>query len=197
MLTLLASSGCRAGEASLPPTDRHPAASPAVRVVDSVVPMDVALSRFREGLPRPDGLRAPVASREALVKAVVAGLAADQPQALADMALDRAEFGFLYYPTARTAQPPYELPPGLAWFQLQEKNRRGVSRALRELGGHRLRYRGHRCDPSPTIEGANRIWTGCRVTLVRDGERPVTLRLFGAIVERGGRFEILSYENDF
>ena len=116
---------------------------------------------------------------------------------LEQLALNRAEYAWLYYPSTTISKPPYELPPALAWFQLREKNRKGAVRALRELGGHTVVLRHYRCDPNATVEGDNRIWTGCIVTIVRDAAASVSLRLFGAIIERGGRFEVLSYENDF
>jgi hypothetical protein len=165
-------------------------------VIDSVLPMDVALGRFRKELPQPDSLRG-VGNRDTLVLGVIQALRSSDTLAFERLAVNRAEWAWLFYPTNVQAKPPYELPPGLAWFQLQEANRKGVFRALRELGGHTLDYRGYRCDPNPTIEGDNRLWTGCVVTLGRDGAAPVTLRLFGAILERGGRFAILSYANDF
>ena len=108
-----------------------------------------------------------------------------------------AEYAWLYFPTTKVAKPPYEVPPAFAWFQVQEKNRRGSARALRELGGHRVALKSYRCDAEPTVEEQNRIWSGCAVTISRDGAVPVELKLFGAILERAGRFEVLSYQNDF
>jgi hypothetical protein len=176
----------RPGEGSRPPGD----------VIDSVLPMDVALDRFRKDLPRPDSLRG-VSNRDTLVLGVIQALRSNDTLAFERLAVNRAEWAWLFYPTNVQARPPYELPPGLAWFQLQETNRKGVFRALREMGGHRLDLRGYRCDPRPTVEEENRLWTGCTVTLARDGAAPVTLHLFGAILERRGRFAILSYANDF
>ncbi len=166
-------------------------------VVDSVFPMPVMLARFRADLTEPASLSGGAASRDALVHRVMDALAANDTMAFEKLSLNRAEFAWLYYPTAPTAQPPYELPPALAWFQWQERNRKGVFRALREFGGRRLDFRGYRCDAQPSTEGENRLWTGCVVTLGRDREKPVTLHLFGAILERDGRFVVLSYQNDF
>lgn len=165
-------------------------------VIDSVVPTDLAMDRFRKDLPQPDSLRG-VSSRDMLVLGIVEALRAGDTLAFERLAVNRAEWAWLFYPTNIQSKPPYELPPGLAWFQLQETNRKGVFRALRELGGHRLDYRGYRCDTQPVVEGDNRLWTGCRVTLARDAAAPITVRLFGAILERGGRFAVLSYANDF
>jgi hypothetical protein len=166
-------------------------------VIDSAIPVDVALTRFRRDLSKPDRLHSDVSRRDALVKRVVVALSNADTAMVERLALDRAEYAWFYYPTTTISRPPYELPPALAWFQLQEKNRKGALRALRELGGHRVELRGYRCAPKPTQEGDNRLWTGCLVTIARDGAAPVSIRLFGAIIERGGRFEVLSYANDF
>ncbi len=188
--------GCR----GTPATDNAEAApqpDDVKHVVDSVIPMDVAMERFRVGLSEPAGFHGDVKSRDDLVARVIQALQDSDTTAFGDLAVNRAEWAWLYYPTTTLFKPPYELPPQLAWYQLQEANRKGVLRALRELGGHRVDLKGYTCDPEPTIQGENRLWSGCRVTLSRDGADPVTLGLFGAIVERGGVFEILSYHNDF
>ena len=166
-------------------------------VVDSVIPMDVALARFRTGMEEPVALRGNVTSRDTLVARLMQALQVSDTLAFERLAVNRAEWAWLYYPTNVQSKPPYELPPALAWFQLQETNRKGVLRALRELGGHDIDLRGYGCNDEPTVEGENRIWAGCRVTLSRDGAEPVTIKLFGAILERGGVFEVLSYDNDF
>jgi hypothetical protein len=170
---------------------------PAAGVVDSVFPMEVMLSRFREGIPETRTLRGGVEDRDSLVARVVRALDAQDTLAFEAVGIDLGAFAWLYYPTAVSAQPPYELPPGVAWFQMQEENRKGVFRALRELGGRRIEYVGHRCAQEPAVEGDNRIWTQCRVTLRVDGGEPASVRLFSSILEREGRFVVLSYANDF
>jgi hypothetical protein len=166
-------------------------------VVDSALPMPVLLERFRKGLSEPQGLRSDIMSRDALVRAVMEALEHSDTLRFEQLAVNRAEWAWLYYPTNAQSQPPYELPPALAWFQLQETNRKGVFRALREYGARRLDYQGYECDAEPVKEAENAIWTHCVVTLARDDEPAKTLGLFGAILERGGRFAILSYDNDF
>jgi len=186
---VLAPLACRAGGDGRP--------SDGGTVVDSVLPMEVMLARFRDGLPRPTTLHGDSDSRDALVREVITALEASDTAAFARLAVDRGEWAWLYFPGNVLSRSPYELPPGLAWFQLQETNRQGVFRALREFGGRRLDYRGYRCNPEPTTEGANRLWIGCTVTIGRDSTPPVPIRLFSAILERGDRFLILSYANDF
>jgi hypothetical protein len=186
---LFAALGCRG--------DGHDRATAAGNVVDSVFPMDVLLARFRKDLPKPAALHGEVTSRDTLVQRVVTALAANDTLAFEHLAVTRDEWAWLFFPTNVLSRPPYELPPGLAWFQLQENNRQGVFRALREFGGRKLDYRGYDCADQPTVEGDNKIWIGCEVRLARDGAEPSPIRLFSAILERGGRFLILSYANDF
>jgi len=166
-------------------------------VVDSAFPMDVQIERFRRGTPQVTHLRSDITSRDSLVRSIIAGLARSDTAALERLAVNVAEYAWLYFPTTKVAQPPYEVPPALAWFQVQEKNRRGALRALRELGGHRITFKSYHCDAEPAVEGQNRIWSGCVATFSRDGAAMVDLKLFGAILERSGRFEVLSYQNDF
>jgi hypothetical protein len=166
-------------------------------VVDSLIPMDQALDRFRGGLVESVGLSGGADSRDDLVEKVVRAFEAQDTMAFEALAVNRAEWAFLYYPHNVLSKPPYELPPALAWFQLQEANRKGVLRGLRELGGHRVTYQGYTCSQEPVLEGENRIWTGCTVMLRRDDGDPVTITLFAAILERDGRFAVLSYDNDF
>ena len=181
-----------------PQEEQLPSAPDAARVVvDSLIPMDQALDRFREGLVEPVGLSGGADSRDELVEKVVRAFEAQDTMAFEALAVNRAEWAFLYYPDNVLSKPPYELPPALAWFQLQEANRKGVLRGLRELGGHRVTYQGYTCSQEPVLEGQNRIWTGCTVMLRRDDGDPVTITLFAAILERDGRFAVLSYDNDF
>lgn len=186
------------GRADAAAADRSRAATlTTAAVIDSALPMDVLLDRFRRDIPKVEALRSDATSRDELVRRVVAAIADSDAVALERLSMNLGEFAWLYFPTTKVAAPPYEVPPALAWFQVQEKDRRGALRALRELGGHRVTLDGYRCDETPTLEGENRIWTGCTVSVSRDGAPTVTLRLFGAILERDNRFAILTYENDF
>ena len=135
------------------------------------------------------GLAGGAPSRDALVRGFVTALERRDTAALVDLVLTRAEFASVYYPTAREALPPYELPQDLMWFRLVGESDRGLRRALDELGGRPLRYRGHTCG-EPRREGRNRLWGWCRVRLGED-----EISIFGLIVERDGRFKFVSYAN--
>jgi hypothetical protein len=168
----------------------------APAVVDSILPIPVALARFRADIPEvPTGLRGGAESAEALVSELVRLIEADDTLGFEAIAFDRAEFAYLYYESSPLARPPYELPPALAWFQLQQGNRTSVLRLLRELGGRPLGYAGLVCDRPSLEQGENRIWSGCRVRIER-GDSAQEMRLFGALIERDGGFKVLSFTND-
>ena len=95
-------------------------------MVDSILPREEALRRFREGLAPVDSLAGGVGSRDELVAAFVRAIAAADTAAIARMAVSRAEFAYLYYPTAVEGMPPYDLEPGLMWFTLYERSDEGA-----------------------------------------------------------------------
>ncbi len=127
--------------------------------------------------------------------AFVRALERGDSAALAVLALDRAEFAWLYYPTSREALPPYDLDPGLMWFLLEGRSRQGLAHLLEERGGRPLRYLGHTCEEAPRQEGANTVWAPCVVARLQAPGDTVVERLFGAIVERRGTSKFVSYAN--
>jgi hypothetical protein len=186
---------CLASTAGQLGCDRSPRRVEAATVVDSVVPREVALARFREGLAEPESLTGGAPTREALVRSFARALEAGDTAALMAMALTRAEFAYLYYPTTPQGLPPYDLSPSLMWFTLEAGSRRGLARLLDQRAGHPLRYLSHTCDPSVSVEGENRVVGPCLIRH-RDATGAVREeRLFGLILERGGRFKFVSYAN--
>ncbi|HWN19885.1 MAG TPA: hypothetical protein VNO19_13305 [Gemmatimonadales bacterium] len=165
-----------------------------VGYVDSAIPIDEALRRFRRDLPEVTALDGGFDRREQLVREFVRALEGRDTVALRRMVLTAGEFAWLYYPYSPLSGPPYELSPALMWFQLQGESEKGASRLLTERAGHPLGYVGHRCAPA-RVEGKNRIHSSCelrRVTAVGD---TVAERLFGLIVERDGQYKFVGYAN--
>ena len=72
------------------------------------------------------------------------------------------------------------------WFLMQEGSRKGLLRALEQRGGRSLGYVGYTCDDAPSHQGENTVWASCLVHQER---------LFGPILERGGRFKFVSLAN--
>jgi hypothetical protein len=178
-------------------SERRAAAAPPTRApghVDTILPRAEALRRFQASAYPTDTLADAARSRDALVRTFVHSLETRDTARLGRLSLTRDEFAFLYYPTAPQGLPPYELPPDLFWFTLQQGSDKGLHRALEARSGHPLDYLGYRCDPVPSHEGANIVWGPCTVRY-RAGSRTQEERLFGLIIEREGRFKFVSYAN--
>ncbi|HUF27969.1 MAG TPA: hypothetical protein VMM18_13420 [Gemmatimonadaceae bacterium] len=190
ILSAIVGLGCQADAAPLDELQRRPG-----YVIDSVFPMEEHLRRFRAELgAAPATLEGGAASREALVGALVAALAARDSAALQRLHLDRAEFAWLYFPTSAFAAAPYELPPEFLWYQMTAESNKGIGRALRIVGGGGT-YLGHTCDDPPQVHGENRLWAGCEVRWMSAAGSEESGRLFGTIIERAGRFKFVSYAN--
>ena len=162
--------------------------------VDSAIPIDEALRRFRGDMPRAARLIHGHPGREELVRAFVRAVEARDTVALRLMVLRRDEFAWLYYPSSPLSRRPYELAPSLMWFQLQGESSRGASRLLAERAGQSLAYVGHACG-QPRSEGENRLYPYCGVRRVTAAGDTLTERLFGLIIERGGSYKFVSYAN--
>ncbi len=172
-----------------------PRARAAPVTIDSAIPRDEELRRFRSGLIEPAELTVGAHSRDALVWSYVRALERGDTAALAALVITKAEFAYIYYPTNPQARPPYNLSPGLMWFMFQQSSQRGLMHALEERGGRSLGYLGYSCDHSPSREGANRVWGPCLIRRRRPGGDVVAERLFGLILERGGRYKFVSLAN--
>ncbi len=188
MAGLVSAAACADGAAS---GAKRP---PQAGVVDSALPIEEALRRFREGMAEPAALRGGAPSREALVRELVAALEARDTAGLRRLVLDAEEFAWLYYPASPLSRAPYELPPDLVWFQMEGQSRKGASLLLGERAGAALGYLGHTCGSERT-EGANRIYGHCVLRRVTAAGDTLGERLFGLIVERGGVFKFVSYAN--
>jgi hypothetical protein len=195
-LFLLLGSGCEpsdAGAENLAEPDIPP---PGAGVVDSIFPIEEEIRRFRETLAEhPQVLANTEATREDLVRRFVGALETADSSDFRRMALTRPEFAYLYYPTTQYTKRPYELSPALVWYRMESYSSRGLTRALQRHGGQPLNYAGHQCEDEPTVQGDNRIWHGCVIHSRQPCGDTVTLSLLGPILERGGRFKLLSYAN--
>jgi hypothetical protein len=161
--------------------------------VDSIFPMHEELRRFREGMTEVVELSSAARSREDLVDTLLRALERADTAGVTSLAVTPAEFAWLYFPNTIYMAAPYELPPGLVWFQLQNRSSAGLRRILREHSGKRLYDTGVRCPDDGEPFGSGHIWHGCTVV----GELPtgeaVEESLFGSILEWNGRFKLVSF----
>ena len=106
-----------------------------------------------------------------------------------------AEFAWLYFPTARLGQPPYEMPPALLWEQVLANSDAGAKKSLERFGGRPLVVRSIRCPGRAALEGANLIRQGCTVRLRSASDTVPEGRYFGSIIERDARFKFIGFSS--
>lgn len=165
--------------------------------IDSIFPMEEYLRRFRIGLDTPTALAGGADSREAVARDFLAAVQQQDTSAIRDLLLSRAEFAWLIFPDHKYAAPPYELDPAIFWGQMASENAKGVGRLFRRFGGKTLTFQSLECtrDTLQMRRGPATLWGPC-ITRYRADDSTVTLRIFGTIVERDGRFKLLSAAND-
>lgn len=167
-------------------------------VVDSILPMEEMLRRFRAGLPGPvRELDGGTESRDLLVRSFVRNLETADTAGLIRLTVSRAEFAYLVFPESPSMAGPYKQAPELVWMRHAGSSARGLERLLGRMAGKPLGFRSTSCNAAATREGANNIWRDCVIRFSRDGVAPQTLQFFFGIIEREGRFKILSFANAF
>lgn len=165
--------------------------------VDSIRPMDEAVREFRADLAAVTELEGGAPSRDELVVELVRAIERSDTAAVRRMHISRAEYAYLYFPTSIYMSTPYQQPPAVAWLLSAENSEKGITRVLRRLGGHRLRFQGYAC-AERSREGSNSFSRSCTVRYRDPHELDfVSRRLFSTIIERGGQHKFLSYANDF
>jgi hypothetical protein len=165
-------------------------------VIDSILPVEEEIRRFQATAgPRPAGLSNASASRAALVREFVRAIERNDTTALVRLVVNRAEFGYLIYPTSPNTAPPYRLSPDLVWLMQSAANGKAVARLFDRLGGKALGYAGFSCAEPADRQGDNTVWSGCVVKRVATDRETTDHRMFGPIVRRGGRYKFLSFAN--
>ena len=164
-------------------------------VVDSARGWNERLARFRANLPPETELTGGRASRDELVAAFIEAVEANDTALIRSLAITKAEFGYLYYPTTPQAHPPYDLDPALMWLTMFEHSNRGAGRLFAVAGGRSLDFEGYSCPPDASHEGDNIIWGPCTVRVRNPSGDMVDARLFSLIIERAGTYKFLSLSN--
>jgi hypothetical protein len=165
-------------------------------VVDSILPVEEQLRRFRADLREVSRLEGGERTRQALLDAIFAGIERADTATLERLTVSPAEYAWLVYPSSPFAVPPMQQAPQVRWYMESSASDVGLARLLARLGGRPLADVHTRCPNSVVREGANSIVAGC-VVRWRDGGARRALRLFGPLIERDGQWKVLSWANAF
>lgn len=172
--------------------------SPSVRqTVDSLLPLDEEIRRFRAAVPEvPAALAGGERSRDALVRRWVKAIESRDSTDLGRMLLSAAEYITFFYPESPYTRAPYRQAPGIRWALMTLTSSQGSTRVWRRHAGESLGFGGYQCDAEPEIMGRNRLWKNCVLT-VKSATGASAIRLFGPILERDGMFKFLTYGSDY
>jgi hypothetical protein len=196
MLLLGVLGACDAGQPKAEGTSAAPPV-PRAAVIDSALPVDTLLRRFRATVAdTPTVLAAGAESPEALTRALFAALEANDSTAARALAITPGEFAWLYYPHTKWTRPPYEMGPALVWLQLGAASDKGLVRLMRRYGGRPLRLDSLLCPDTAVTEGPNAVLEGCLVRFAVPDSAVRARRIFGSLLRRDGRYKFVSYSND-
>ncbi len=197
MTLAVLASACDRGSPAVAAAGTAATATSTPQHIDSVVPREVAIERFRQGTRPVERFTGGAASRDALVAAWVRAVETSDTASLARMVINRDEFAWLYYPTSKQGLPPYDLSPSLMWFVVEGGSSKGLTRLMLDRGGKPLHVVGYSCDPTSNTEGENTVWGPCVLKRIKSPGDTVEERLFGLIVERDGEWKFLSYKGKY
>lgn len=136
------------------------------------------------------------ASPSALASAILDALTRRDADRLQALALDEREFREHVWPELPASRPERNLPISYVWGDLNQKSQASLGRVLAAQGG-----KGYALVSLAFSAGTTPYKTFVvhrkAVVTVRDGAGAQTdLRLFGSVIEQGGRFKVFSFVTD-
>jgi hypothetical protein len=168
-------------------------------VVDSILPIDEEIRRFKASIGGEPvtSFAHGSSSREALVRRIVRDVARGDTIDLAASAVTPREFIDLVYPSSPYTHPPYRESPSMIWMQIANPSDAGYTRLVRRLGGQPFEYERHTCEKATERQGKNTLWLDCTIRVITPQRETTTQRWFGTIIERDGRYKVMSFRNQF
>ncbi len=152
---------------------------------------------FATGCGRSPALEWGLESPRAVAEAVVAALDARDVRALERLSVNEQEFRQLVWPRQPAARPERNIPWEYAWKSLAARSRHQLKGRLSEWArGQRFTVVGLTFAGETTDYGAYRVHRRSVVTLRDAAGRLETMRVFGSLIEQGGRYRVFSYVVD-
>jgi hypothetical protein len=136
-------------------------------------------------------------SPQAVAQAAVEALSAGDVSALERLALNEREFEKLVWPRQPAARPERNIPREFAWRTLAARSRYELRARLAEWSrGAEQTVVGLAFTGDTTDYGTYRVYRRSNVTLRDAAGRLETIRIFGSVIEQGGRYRVFSYVID-
>jgi hypothetical protein len=135
-------------------------------------------------------------SPEALSRAVLAAIQARDGDALHALALNKGEFAEDVWPELPAARPERNLSSSFVWGDLNQKSNITLRDTLVAQGGRKYEFVSIRFLGETTAYKSYRVHRESELT-VKDAEGNARqLRVFGSVIEKGGRYKVFSYVVD-
>ena len=135
-------------------------------------------------------------SPEALAQAVLTAIEKRDVDALHALALNREEFTERVWPELPAARPERNLSPAFVWGDLNQKSNIMLRETLAAHGGKHYELVSIRFLGETTPYESYRVRRESELT-VKDPEGATRqIRVFGSMIEKGGRYKVFSYVID-
>lgn len=135
-------------------------------------------------------------SLSALAQAVLGALEGRDATALRAAALSEQEFREQVWPELPAARPERNLGFSYVWGELRQKSEATLAATLAVYGGQRYELVAIRFLGETTQYESYLVRRKAEVTVKDAKGAEVQLRLFGSVLEKGGRFKVFSYVLD-
>jgi hypothetical protein len=156
-----------------------------------------AILSFAIGCGRSPALDWGLESPQAVAEAVVAALDARDVRALERLSVNEQEFRRLVWPRQPAARPERNIPWEYAWRSLAGRSRFQLRGRLSEwVHDNRFTVVGLTFAGETTDYRDYRVHRRSVVTVRDAAGRLETIRIFGSLIEQGGRYRVFSYVVD-
>ena len=135
------------------------------------------------------------ASKDAAVTAFLQALAARDTDTLAQLVVNQNEFLKHIWPALPASRPAVGMPADRAWAEQSQRNAAFLAQTLAEHGGRRYELVAVSFGAPATTYGAFTLHPEATLD-VRETGGVRELRLFGSMLESGGRWKIYSFVVD-
>ena len=146
--------------------------------------------------PHPAPLSQTYPSLEAVAEAAIAAAVAGDPVGLRALSLTEDEFRVHIWPTLPASRPERNVPFAFVWGTLHQNSEGHLQQSIHALRGQRLSLVRAEIAGETTDYGTVRVQRDTRLVVRDDSGTERSIRLFGSVVEQGGRYKIFSFVVD-
>ncbi|MCL4848942.1 MAG: hypothetical protein KJ066_20510 [Acidobacteria bacterium] len=146
--------------------------------------------------PSPAPLEHTFESPEALAREVLKLVEFRDTHRLGQLALSEREFADLVWPELPASRPERNLPLDYVWTDLRTKSRAHLGRIAEQFGGRRYELVGVSFRGETTTYRSYAVHRKAELIVRAADGNEDRLRLFGSVLERGGRYKLFSFVVD-